>query len=60
MPIPFKTLMSGGCITFPNIWSWNFTVFYSVEMDRVCSVSVYCAVLGAAVGFVVQYSVEGH
>ena len=35
-------------------------MFYSVEMDRVCSVSVYCALLGAAIGFVVQYSGEGH
>jgi len=33
-------------------------VFYSVEMDRVCSVSVHCTVLGAAIGFVVLYSVE--
>jgi hypothetical protein len=51
--------MCGGCTAFPNIGSWNFTVIYSVEMDRVCSVSMHCTVLGAAIGFAVLHSVEG-
>jgi hypothetical protein len=42
-----------------GIGSWNFKVVYSVEMHKVSSVSMHCTVLGAAIGFVAFYTLEG-